>query len=362
MAERYLWTPWDVEGDGTNTWPRDIHAIQDVYKADISERSTHNVHSLKGIGRLIVVKGPPQYLADHLVIPEVLDVGESIASARRWIESNADHRAKELLTHFETILAQKHKVNPNDKLNLLTRFLPDQLRKRGPAWKRGTETENFTGTNGDAYPSTVTATEMDTLDFTTSGGTFTPEIFNNAASAVGPVGGQFRVRGFSVAYDGITATDIDAHTEVSVGVNSRRLGVANKIEVGGGFDSFYYAENREQSGDDSRLFKIVNETRTEEATNSATNLGYPHKVRLVSTNDGSGDPALQFRAWTGTEPGTWTIEHTDTEVDALSGTGHGGFYFSVRRDDNHAFEFDFIEVTDNDSPVSSILPQMMAHH
>ncbi len=354
--------PWDVEGDGTHTWPRDVRVIQDAYKADASQRSTHNIHSLKGVGRLIVVKGPPQYLADHLVVPEVLDVGESIASARSWIESNTDHRAKEFLTYFETVMAPKRRVDPGDKGSLLARFLPDQLRKRGPAWKRGTETENFTGTNGDAYPSTVTATQMDSMDFLTSGGTFTPEIFNNAASAVGPTGGQFRVRGYSVAYNGITATDIDAHTEITVGNNSRRLGVANKIEVGGGFDSFYYAENRDQQGDENRLFKIVDETRTEEASNSASNLGYPHKARLVSANDGSGDPVLQFRAWTGTEPGTWTIEHTDTETDALDGTGHGGFYFTVLRNDSHAFEIDFVEITNNDSPASSILPQMMGHH
>lgn len=350
VAERYLWTPWDVGSDGTNTWPSDFHSIQDSYKAATSRRSTQNVHSLKGIGRLVVIEGPSAYIADHMTVPGVVDLGDTLTSARGWVEADASGRAKEFLAHFEKVLAPKRKQNPRDKSALLTRFLPDQLRKRGPAWKRGTETENFTGTDGDAYPSTVTATEMDTLDFVTSGGTFTLEIFNNAASAVGFVGGPLRIRGYTVAYNGITSTDIDAHALVSAGGGGRLLGVCNKIEVGDGFDSFYFAESRDQSGDDTRLFKIVDETRTEEASSGALAIGYPHHGRLVSTNDGSGDPALQYRAWSGTEPGAWLIEHTDTEVDALDGTGHGGFYFTVGRDDSHVFEYDLIEVTDNDTP------------
>ncbi len=347
MAERYLWTPWDVDDEGTNTWPTDFHAIQDRYKADPSRRSTHNVHSLKGIGRLVVIEGPPAYIADHLVVPGVVDIGETLTSVKGWVEANVHSRAKEFLTHFETVMAPLRKSNPLDRAGLLTRFLPNQVLRGKTSQSRGTFNETWTGTDGDPWPSDWTITEMDSLDVlgAGAGGDETIEIQSNEGAADGPAGGLSRGSGFTMAYNGDEATDMNVAVKT---VERGTGGPVVRIENGGGFDTFYYTITRSQSGNDTRGYKVLDEVRTEEYSDGHLNNIDPRWQRLVVENDGSGDPALDYTEWTGTEPGTPSVSYTDTEVDAITGSGFGGIYERLTR--NATRTYDDFEMTNNDAP------------
>ncbi len=347
MPERYLWTPWDVDEEGTRTWPTDFQTIQNAYKASASDRSTHNLHSLADVGRLVVVSGPADFVADHVAVPGVISLGDTLVAARGWVEANLHRRAKEFLTHFESVLAPLRNQDVRSKTQLLTRFLPDQLMRGKTSRRTGTFTETWTGTNGDPWPSVWTNTELDTLDATNPPLVETIDIQSNRGSAAGPVGGLSRRIGFTFAYNGDEATNMNVKvTNVSAG--SERDGPAVRIENGGGFDTFYYFNNRSVAGDDTRLFKVIDETRTEEASNSLARVLPSREYRLVVENDGSGDPALDGTVWASaaSEPGTPTFSHTDTEVDAITGSGFGGMYDVIERD--AVVTWDDFEMTNND--------------
>lgn len=351
MVERYLWTPWDVGSDGTNTWPTDFHRLQDDYQADPSEHSTHNVHSLKGIGRLVLVTGPGDYVADHLTVPGVLDIGSTLTSARAWIEANTHRRAKELLSHFEAVLAPLRKQDPLDKGALLSRFLPDQGRRGLTSRRRGTFTETWTGTDGDPWPADWTNTQLDSLDVFSGGAIATFEIQSNEGAADGPVGSVNRGSGYTMAYNGDEATDMNV---ACITVERRIGGPAVRIENGGGFDTFYYVNTYNQFGNDTRGYKVIDETRSEEFSSGQGNNTDPRWQRLVVENDGSGDPALDYTEWLNSvsEPGTPTVSHTDTEVDAITGSGFGGIYDVIARD--ATITYDDFEMTNNDAPAGAV--------
>ncbi len=347
MPVRYLWTPWDVDDEGTNTWPADFRTIEESYRDDLSNRSTHNVHSLAGIGRLALVEGPAPYISDHLAVGGVVNVGGTLTEARGWVEANTHRRAKEFLTHFETVLAHLRNHDPSDKLSLLSRFLPDQTIRGKTSQRRGTFTETWTGTDGDPWPSVWTTTELDTLDVQTPPITETIDIQSNEGRAAGPVGGQFKNSGFTFAYNGDEATDMNVKaTNVSAGTTND--GPAVRIENGGGYDTFYYFRNRSLSGNDTRLYKVIDEVRTEELSDSQVQITPSRDYRLVVENDGSGDPVLDGTVWAtvNTEPGTPTFSHTDTEVDAITGSGFGGLYDVIQR--NSVVTWDDFEMTNND--------------
>ena len=254
------------------------------------------------------------------------------------------------MSHFERVLAELRRIPSRNLTSMLTRFLPDQISRPKTSQRTGTFTETWTGSDGDPWPSHWTATELDTLDLSGSKPIAVTIDINssNQGEYAGPVGGALKRIGYTFAYNGDTAVDMNAKLDYIL--HQSFDGPAVRIEAGGGYDSFYWLENRGQSGDDTRLYKIIDETRTQLATSSKNAQSEPYSMRLVVENDGSGDPALDGKAWSGTEPGTPDISHTDTEIDAITGSGHGGFYGTPRRDTASTVEN--FEFTNNDAPVT----------
>ncbi len=354
MAERYFWTPWDVDDQGTLVWPRDFETIQRQWKSDPSPQSTHSIHSIDGIGRLIVVSGPDGYVADHESIPEVVDLGDTLTRARAWIETGAHRRAREFLSHFEKTMAPLRKVDPSDKTSLLARFLPDQLTGRKTSGRRGTFNETWTGTDDDPWPSVWTTTLMDTLDrFGGVPSDYDRDILSNAGRVAVSTGGALRQAGATHTYTDEQATDMNVAFKT---VERRVSGPAVRTEVGGGFDSFYYAVTHNLSGHDTRMYRVVDESRSEIASANHGNNTDPRWQRLVIENDGSGDPALDYTEWltTVSEPGTPTLSHTDTDASAITGSGHSGIFDNVRR--SWTSRYDDFEFTDNDAPGGGTAP------
>ncbi len=349
---RYFWTPWDIDPSGTRTWPADFNRIQEEWKLDSSYRQTNSVHSIDNAGRIIVVSGPPAYVADHMSVPETIAIGSGLKMAWAWVEAGRHPRAREFASHFDQALAVHRKVPRSSMPAMLARFMPDQVVRQKTSQRSGTFTETWTGSDGDPWPSHWTNTELDTLDLLgTKPVAVTIDInASNQGEYAGPSGGALKRIGYTFAYNGETA--IDMNVTAHYAARSEMDGPAVRIEVGSGHDTFYYLQNRAQYGDDTRLFKIIDETRTQIATSSRGSVAAPHDMRLVIENDGSGDPAMDGKIWSGTEPGTPDISHTDTEIDAITGSGYGGIYGAPTR--NLTTTVDDFQFTNNDLPVAGV--------
>ena len=351
MPERYLWVPWHTGAKG-NLLPDDFNTIGDKYASDGVRRRQNALQILDGVGRLIVVQGSTGYVNDLASMPETIEVSSTYQGMLSWVESDRNARAVDVRNQIDKVL-RPLRGETRSLADSIPRFCPDQLRKSGPPRIPGTFTEAFTGTDTDPWPSDWTQQLYDTLDFDSPTSTPTVEIQSNEGAIDGPTGGAFRRRGTLMFYNGDSAADQDVKADNMEAADSFLAGLWVRAQTANG--SAYEAESFSQSGDDSRLNRIVNEVRTADIATDSTARSAEQSIRSVVSNDGSNDPVLDLSFWqVGTsEPGSPTFSHTDTDAAALTGnsTDRGGIYVGAQRDDVTAW--DNFEFTNNDTPAAA---------
>lgn len=347
MPERYIVTPFDVVA-GTNTWPADFRNIEEAHKAAPGNRKVSNVHSIAGSLRATAVSGNPGFISDLLAVPGVIDVGPTIHHLRNWFRDAVNAAARDLRAEV-LALAQARRQSPQ-LADLAVRFFPDQFRK-GQNARQGTYTYAWTGSDTDPWTGDI-SNVMTTTYFNTGSmviGDCTIEIQSNAGAVVGPSGGPLKAGFIVSSYNVETGPTQNVKLTYSTYVDSNWRGPLLRIDPSDSY-TFYWLELANQSGNDFRLQRVVSQSETEIAT-AAVAQAPPHDMRGEVSDDSNNDPVINGKIWSGAEPGSADLTHTDTDAAALGGAGtRAGFM--TRPERNVTVAVDDLEITITQSGLS----------
>ncbi len=372
MPERYLWVPEVLnvqQEDERNGYPRveaygppwaDFDPIEDDAPGLVR---TSALKIIDGVGRVMAASGPADSLRDMVAISEVIDIGATYLDALAWAETAVVKRAADLRAHLTGTEYRTKRSEARSLSQMLTRALPDQFRKQPKPKRTGTFTEDYDGSDDDPWPSPTDYETYWMATWGTSGagsssyGTWS--IQGSIGNFTHPGGGLNSSIMRADQYEGygtMTACNMLAHYGLDVWKQTLGPYVRGAMDESGTSDC-YMLEQRERSGNDHRLYRIVNESATEIESAGTFISQVDRGLRVIVDNDGSGDPDIDGYSWalSGSEPGTPTLTHIDTDAAALASAGYAGAFFRGGRSANWDQAIKY-ELTNNDAAAAGGFP------